>query len=181
MNEGLDTLKNILQQINEISAQDPVKYEISLAVLSTLLAQMKNRIPYQFQVSNLQSPSMYIKNMNQIPSMAFPFSINSRSEYQNICTFSDYSTLYDRKRAYERLGSFKWKESNEWKELTMIFGQELNLTQLLEIAKGISEITGVIIDRDAKRRKCILVKWFNENWITISPHLHKLAVSFTEE
>ncbi|OHS98901.1 hypothetical protein TRFO_34769 [Tritrichomonas foetus] len=75
-------------------------------------------------------------------------------------------------RVFSRLRGFKAKDSRVWSEITRRFGSELKHGELLSIAEVVAANAGVQLDRDAKRRKSVLIKWFEENWIRISPFLN---------
>jgi hypothetical protein len=44
----------------------------------------------------------------------------------------------------------------------------LNQTELLSIAQVLGWMLDIRVDREAKRRKEVLVKWFDEHWSAIS-------------
>ena len=75
-------------------------------------------------------------------------------------------------RVFTRLKGFRAKESLVWTEITRRFGNEIKHGELLSIAEVVAANAGVQLDRDAKRRKSVLIKWFEENWFQISPYLN---------
>ena len=77
----------------------------------------------------------------------------------------------EKKRIKARLGEFHPKESIVWSEIRRRFGNKLKHGELLSIAEVTSAFARVFLDRDAKRRKSVLIKWFEENWATLSPYL----------
>ena len=81
----------------------------------------------------------------------------------------------ERERIQIRLSGFKPKSSFAYKELIARFGNICHY-DLLSIAQVLATAAGLTIDRDAKRRKSVLIKWFDENWITISPFLNYVVL-----
>jgi hypothetical protein len=74
----------------------------------------------------------------------------------------------ERSRVVARLTNFHSKSSSAWAEITKRFGSSLNQTELLSIAEVIGWKLGIRVDREAKRRKEVLVKWFEEHWAEIA-------------
>jgi hypothetical protein len=74
----------------------------------------------------------------------------------------------ERCRVAARLGSFHSKSSTAWAEIVKRFGDGLNQTELLSIAQVLGWMLDIRVDREAKRRKEVLVKWFDEHWSAIS-------------
>lgn len=93
----------------------------------------------------------------------------------------NYSSEQGKSSEIERINSqlagFDWKKSRAWAKLTFILGGEATLTTLRYIAQDISLRTNVKIGRDEKRRKCVLVKWFDDNWERLAPSLSLYRVS----
>ena len=76
----------------------------------------------------------------------------------------------------ERLRDFVYKESAAWREISMRYGDELTQSELLCIAKVIGTNLGIIVDREAKRRKNVLIKWFDENLEVILPFFERIRL-----
>ena len=70
-----------------------------------------------------------------------------------------------------RLNGFKWKDSEAWKLIVKYFGAGLSQHELLAIAEVLANATGLKTDREAQRRKEVLVKWFDENLCILKPLL----------
>ena len=49
--------------------------------------------------------------------------------------------------------------------------KKITLPELLAIAERLSILTGVMLGRDEKRRKVVLVKWFADNWEQFKPFI----------
>lgn len=79
-------------------------------------------------------------------------------------------------RVFKRLSGFVAKESMVWMELTRRFGDNLKHGELLSIAEVVSVNANILLDRDAKRRKTVLIKWFQENWAQIHPFLNYVVL-----
>jgi hypothetical protein len=77
----------------------------------------------------------------------------------------------ERRRIADRLSGFDHRDNNVWKSLSQRFGTNVKQAELLSIALVLAERAGINLDRDAKRRKSVLVKWFDENWGAIEPYL----------
>ena len=77
----------------------------------------------------------------------------------------------ERERVKKRVNGFEWRDSEVWIALTARFGQKLNHEELISIADLIASHTNLKIDRDAKRRKIVLLKWFEEHWNIVRPLL----------
>jgi len=77
----------------------------------------------------------------------------------------------EKARIAVRLGGFDSKENHVWEELSKRFGADIKRGELTNIAILLSETLKIKLDRDAKRRKCVLLKWFDENWEMIYPLL----------
>ena len=77
----------------------------------------------------------------------------------------------EKERIATRLSGFNPKDNNVWREITQRFGASIKHPELLSIATVLAQNANVKLDRDAKRRKSVLIKWFEENWAAISPFL----------
>lgn len=74
-------------------------------------------------------------------------------------------------RVKRRIHGFNYRNSEVWKILTDKYGPKLAHEELLSIAELLAAKTNITLDRDAKRRKAVLVKWFEENWDRIQGFL----------
>jgi hypothetical protein len=82
----------------------------------------------------------------------------------------------EKERIASRLQGFDHRDNDVWKAISRKFGTNLKQEELLSIANVLAERAGVHLDRDAKRRKAVLVKWFNENWAAVSPYLDYIVL-----
>ena len=77
----------------------------------------------------------------------------------------------EKERIANRLNNFNPKDTPVWREITQRFGSSIKQPELLSIATVLAQNAHIKLDRDAKRRKAVLIKWFEENWAAIYPYL----------
>jgi hypothetical protein len=77
----------------------------------------------------------------------------------------------EKERIAERLGGFNSKDNFVWKEISNRFGNNIKQPELLSIANVLASHANLKLDRDAKRRKSVLIKWFDEHWAQVQPYL----------
>lgn len=77
----------------------------------------------------------------------------------------------EKERITNRLNGFNPKDNSAWREITNRFGNNIKQPELLSIATVLASNANIKLDRDAKRRKSVLIKWFEENWKAILPFL----------
>jgi hypothetical protein len=77
----------------------------------------------------------------------------------------------EKERIAERLGGFNTKDNFVWKEIAARFGTNIKQPELLSIANVLASHANLKLDRDAKRRKSVLIKWFDEHWPQVQPYL----------
>jgi hypothetical protein len=63
------------------------------------------------------------------------------------------------------------KSSHAWRKVTSRYGDGLNHAELLSVAEVVAYNLNVPLDREAKRRKSLLIKWFEDNMNEIEPFL----------
>ena len=61
------------------------------------------------------------------------------------------------------MNGFSLKDSIAWQEICKRYGPNLNQSELLSMAEIIGQEAGIKVDREAKRRKEVLIKWYEEN------------------
>lgn len=84
----------------------------------------------------------------------------------------------ERNRIDERIKDFDYERSTAWFELQRRGWDRLNQAELLRIAQILGTKTGISIDREAKRRKGVLVKWFDENMDLLGPKMGFIKLIF---
>lgn len=82
----------------------------------------------------------------------------------------------ERDRVYRRLKDFDVKGNRAWKEITSRYGTKLSHSELLAIATVISKCDNIKLDREAKRRKEVLIKWFDENIDRCIPYFNSMVL-----
>jgi hypothetical protein len=75
------------------------------------------------------------------------------------------------RRVAERLEGFDLENSEAWLGIVDQFTIGVRHFELKSVADLVCKLTGLRLDRDAQRDNRVLVKWFQENWAVIQPHL----------
>jgi hypothetical protein len=91
------------------------------------------------------------------------------------------SVQQEREIISQRVGSFSTRESRPWKYLQGRGLDQLSSKELLGIAHVLAKETNLQIDREARRRKGMLVKWMDDNWDVIFPVFPTLQLLFSED
>lgn len=84
-------------------------------------------------------------------------------------------------RVAERLHGFNPKNNLVTNYLSQRFGKHIKHTELLSIANILSSNTNIKLDRDAKRRKAVLLKWFEEHWVFLCPYINFIVLEDTKK
>lgn len=85
---------------------------------------------------------------------------------------------YEKLFLEEKRKNFDMNKCEAWKRLTDKFGQKVSQEELLTIAQIVSHELEIPLAREYKRRKEILVKWFDENLDEVWPFISsKVAIS----
>lgn len=100
------------------------------------------------------------------------FSIGTISESNNEVR----TTITEKVRVERRLNGFNYKQSEAWKLICAYISPNLGQKELLGIAQVISRHTKLKLDRQAKRSKEVLIKWFQENLEIIRPYLIRITL-----
>ena len=87
----------------------------------------------------------------------------------------------EKMRIAYRLAGFNPKDNPVTQEITRRFGPNIKHGELVGIAQAIADKAQIKLDRDAKRRKNVLIKWFAENWDIISPFLDYIVLEDNNE
>jgi hypothetical protein len=82
----------------------------------------------------------------------------------------------ERRRVEARLTGFDPTRSRAWADIRSRFGDSLNQMELRSLAEVVGAEIGVKVDREAKRRKEVLIKWFDENYALMEPVLEKIQM-----
>lgn len=95
---------------------------------------------------------------------------------QSDFTKSLENQICDKSKINSRIQGFDQKNCLVWKEICKKFGSSLSHNELLSIAQVIASNCNIKVDRDAKRRKEVLIKWFDENTEVILPFLNYMKI-----
>ena len=82
----------------------------------------------------------------------------------------------ERERVQRRIDGFNWRKSAVWKQLSCRFGPKLNQEELVSVAELLCEKLNIKLDRDARRRKVVIIKWFEEHCVQIQPMLAMISL-----
>lgn len=80
----------------------------------------------------------------------------------------------DAKRVAQRLDGFQTEKSEAYLVITRRFSKNLRQSDLIRIAEILAVNKGLCLDRDAKRNKHVIFKWFHENWAKIHDEIYKI-------
>ena len=78
---------------------------------------------------------------------------------------------FEKIRNKQRLAGFDEKKSYAYMDLCNRYGPKPSQQELLSLAQVLSENLNILLDREALRRKRVLIKWFDENYHIIEPFL----------
>lgn len=79
---------------------------------------------------------------------------------------------YEKLFLEEKRKNFDMTKCEAWSRLTQKFGQKVSQEELLTIAQIVSHELDIPLAREYKRRKEILVKWFDENLEAVWPFIN---------
>lgn len=83
----------------------------------------------------------------------------------------------DKAKVRQILSDFDPNKSEAWKTITDLFGHNIKQPPLLEIARIVAEHVGIAVTRQARRRKSVLIKWYDDNWSYIKPYINYFDVN----
>jgi len=86
-------------------------------------------------------------------------------------------SIREKSRIEARLKGFEPSESIAWNKLEQKFGNQIKRNDLINLATVLSTIAQCDLDRDAKRRKSVLIRWFDENWFLIEKYIDRMILS----
>ena len=85
--------------------------------------------------------------------------------------FKSAQDKYESDFVKEKLKDFEPKASRAWISLTSRYGPKINQNQLLSLAEVVSYQLNLGLFREYKRRKEMLIKWFDENYDAVWPFI----------
>lgn len=77
--------------------------------------------------------------------------------------YSRRQTEYEKEWLNEKKIGFDAKECNAWRLITEKLGPKVSKQELLSIGRVISHELNIPLTREYKRRKIMMIKWFDEN------------------
>jgi hypothetical protein len=72
-------------------------------------------------------------------------------------------------KVQSRLSGFDLDQSVAWQELKRQFSIGVTHAELCSLARVVSKLADIHVDRDAQRDNRVLIKWFDENWAIAAP------------
>lgn len=157
---SITEIRNQLTQIIELASQDDILTNFSIANINSLrLTLQSNRDVSTLSIIPIQRPIQLQLEQFQIRDGVHPHSDNT-----------------DKIRIQHLLRGFDQKSSPAWQEITTLYGPDVKHTTLCLLAKILSSQIGVSLDRDSKRRKSVLVKWYHDNWALIQPLIRNYQI-----
>ncbi|KAK8895033.1 hypothetical protein M9Y10_023475 [Tritrichomonas musculus] len=80
---------------------------------------------------------------------------------------------FEQKFVQEKLNDFEPTSCKAWTKLTSRFGPKISQEELLSLAEVVSHQLEIELYREYKRRKNMLIKWFDENLDLVWPYIEK--------
>jgi hypothetical protein len=116
------------------------------------------------------------------PGESFPPAIESPVFFPCEAIFSDLSLPpmlgnKEKERIARRLAGSDCGRRLAYAELCRRFGAKLTHPALCDIAEPVAARAGVRLDRDAKRRKDVLLQWFVEHWPALTSYLGSMLLA----
>ena len=109
-------------------------------------------------------------NINKIKSSLEIRNFSQNKKKKEVKKFKSQTEI-EREKVEKRLNGFCSKNSKAWETIMKYFGENLNQMELNSIAEVLSDLLSINLDREAKRRREVLIKWFDENFEKIEPYL----------
>ena len=82
----------------------------------------------------------------------------------------------EKERIKQKLAGFDPQTSLAVLYIHQQFGNDISHAKLTELARFASEQAHVMLDRDSKRRKSMLLKWFHDNWLKLSQYVQSFKI-----
>jgi hypothetical protein len=97
------------------------------------------------------------------------------------CTAATEYQQQERKNLKEILTGFKMNTSAPFIYFTDRGWANLTVPELVSIAELFANEAGIPIDRESKRRKEVLFKWFSDNWDQCEPVANDLVLEWARD
>lgn len=92
---------------------------------------------------------------------------------------SQSDAVREKQRIANRLSGFNPRDNVAWREISNRWGN-IKQKELLSIAQVIATEAKIKLDRDARRRKSVLMKWFCEHWDVVQGYLEAIVLDEAE-
>ena len=79
-------------------------------------------------------------------------------------------------RVQKRVNGFDANCSDAWTALCQQFGNKITHEELVSIAEAIKPYCNIKLDRDARRRKSVILKWYQDNWADIKQYIQYVSL-----
>ena len=80
---------------------------------------------------------------------------------------------FEAKFVQEKMADFDPTNCEAWAKLTSRFGPKISQEELLSLAEVVSHQLNIELYREYKRRKNMLIKWFDEHCDQVWPYIEK--------
>ena len=128
-------------------------------------------------LDNLDSTARYTETNELLRNL-----LNQLKDAQKNQPINDHEQ-HQQKEVVKKPGKekFDYKSCNAFKVITEnYFYPTIRQTELVSIATMLAGAANLKVDRDAKRRKDLLFKWFEDHWDDVKVHLPRL-VAFNKD
>ena len=154
----------VQQQLDKITAY-VLQNEESLQNNNILDINDSQRNQFQSQIHPDVPPAFKFDLSSNNPLLIAPNQIVLTQAVIQGLVKQEISTEKDRVK--QKLAGFDVQQSPACIYISNHFGTDIRQQALCELAKKISKKRQIILDRDSKRRKTVLLKWFHDHWSLI--------------
>jgi hypothetical protein len=93
-------------------------------------------------------------------------------------TAASPSIQQERSTIQGRMQGFEYRRCAAWQEFERRGWAQLRFPEYVSIALVLSNASNIALDRESKRRKPVLFKWLDDNWLVVQPILQRLDIEF---
>ena len=98
------------------------------------------------------------------------------NELNSVHERNEYSAIREQNRIKDLLNDFDMKSSRIYQEFLKRGWETLSQQVLKSIAQVFEDRIKIPLSRESKRRKSVLIKWFDDNYDKIYPHLDSIQI-----
>jgi hypothetical protein len=91
------------------------------------------------------------------------------------------SQRQDRREIDDRIRGFDMKSSQAYSKFWERGWTDLTFHQRKSMGEVIASKSGLSLDRQTKRRKVVFLKWCNDNWEVLEPHVMNINPGFSSD